>query len=277
MTPVTANVVDRAGEALGNGLPRIGAALVLLVVGLILARVIGWLLVRGLRAAGLDDLAERAGIHDAIASAGLGRSFSRLVGGAIRIALSVVVIFAALSLTGLAFLSQSLNEGVLFIPRVFAAALLVLAGVVVGGLARDRADRLAYQMDLPGPVGRGTQIAIIAVFAVTALAQVGVSTSLLTLLLTIALGGTVLAFALAFGLGNREVARAVGAGRYVRGAFTVGQSITVGAHSGEIAAIEAAATVLRTPAGTLVRIPNHVLLEDVVEVRGGGGERPPPG
>jgi small-conductance mechanosensitive channel len=269
MSPITATVLDRAGEALGNGLPRVGAALVLLVVGLLLVRLIGWLLVRGLLAAGLDDLAERTGIHDATASAGLGRSFSRLVGGAVRIALSIVVVFAALSLTGLAFLSQSLNEGVLFIPRLFAAALLILAGVVVGGLARDRVDRLVYQMDLPGPIGAGTQIAIVALFAVTALAQMGISTGLLTVLLTIGLGGAVLAFALAFGLGNREIARAVGAGRYVRGAYAVGQRVTVGPHSGEITAIEAAATVLRTPGGTLVRIPNHVMLEDVVEVQQG--------
>jgi hypothetical protein len=277
MTPVTGSVLDRAGEALGNGLPRVGAALVLLVVGLILVRLLSYLLVRGLLAAGLDDLAERTGIHDAIAPVGLGRSFSRLVGGAIRIALSLVVVFAALSLTGLAFLSQSLNEGVLFIPRLFAAALLLLAGVVIGGLARDRADRLAYQMDLPGPVGRGTQVAILTFFAVTALAQVGVSTALLTILLAIGLGGTALAFALAFGLGNREAARAVGAGRYVRGAFTVGQTVTVGAHSGEITAIDSAATVLRTPRGTLVRIPNHVMLEDVVEVRADAVQPPPEG
>jgi small-conductance mechanosensitive channel len=267
MIPLGVSIIDRAGESLGSGLPRIAAALALLVIGLLLVAIVGRLLVRALAAAGLDDLAERTGIHDAIARVGLERSFSRVIGVAVRFGLSVVVIFAALSLTGLSFLSQSLNQGVLFLPRLLTAALLLLAGVVISELARDRVDRLAYQMDLPGPVARGTQIAIIAIFGVTALAQIGVSTELLTLLLTILLGGGALSLSLAFGLGNRDVARAAGAGRYVRGAFEVGQTITIAGHSGEIVSLDSGAAVLRTPQGTSVRIPNHLLLQEVVEVR----------
>jgi len=261
-----AGVLDRAGEALGSFLPRLGGALVLLVVGVLVARLLGRLLTRGLRSAGIDDLAERWGVHDVIARIGLERSLSTLIGRAIRIAATLVVVFAALSLLGLQFLSQSLNQAVLVLPKVLIAAGLLLAGVVVAGLIRSRVDRLAYQLDLPIPLGQVAQVAVLAVFAVTAAAQIAISTLVLMVVLAILLAAAAATFALAFGLGGREVARALSAGRYIRGSYRVGQSISVGDVRGEITAIDSAFTVLATGSAQTVRVPNDLLLNSIVTV-----------
>jgi hypothetical protein len=66
------------------------------------------------------------------------------------------------------------------------------------------------------------------------------------------------------------VARAVNAGRFVRGAFQVGQTSSVGEIRGKIVAIEPEATVIGTGDG-LVRVPNHLLLESMVTIHGAGG------
>ena len=55
---LSASILERAGDTLGDFLPQLLGALVLLVVGLLLARLVGWLVRRGLRAAGVDDLAD---------------------------------------------------------------------------------------------------------------------------------------------------------------------------------------------------------------------------
>lgn len=275
MTISFAGVLDRAGEALGTFLPRLGGALLLLVVGALVARLLGRLLTRGLRGAGIDGLAERWGVHDVIERIGLERSFAQLLGRAVRIALTLVVLFAALSLLGLQFLSQSLNQAVLVLPKLLIAAGLLLAGVVLAGLVRSRADRLAYQLDLPIPLGQVAQITVIAVFAVTAAAQIAVSTLVLMVVLAILLAAGAATFALAFGLGGREVARALSAGRYIRGAYRVGQTISVGDVRGEITTIESAFTVLATGATQTVRVPNDLLLGSIVTIH--GDEEPTPG
>jgi len=81
--------------------------------------------------------------------------------------------------------------------------------------------------------------------------------------------------ALAFGLGGQGLARELSAGRYVRGAFKPGQELSFGDVRGEIVEIETAATVLRTPNGQTVRVPNDLLLTSVVTVHepaaGGSG------
>jgi small-conductance mechanosensitive channel len=265
MSVLFANVLDRAGDTLGDFLPQLGGAVALLVVGLLLARLAGRLTTRFLTRAGLDELGTRWGVDQTLARARLSPSLTRLAGSAVRITVSVVVIFAALTLLGLEPLSQSLNEAVLFLPNVLVALTLMLAGVVLAGLARERGDRLTYQMDFPVPLGQLAQVSTLAIAGIMALAQLGVSAGILFTVIAILLAAAAGTFALAFGLGGREVAKALNAGRFVRSAFEVGQTISVGDVRGEIIAIEPEATVVGTAEGS-VRVPNHMLIESVVTV-----------
>ena len=258
-------ILERAQESLGTGLPRVAAALLLLVVGLLVAKLIGRLLAKGLDAAGLDGLGERFGIHDSLERFGMRRSLSKLLGRMVNVGLSFVVVLAAISLLGFAVLNDAINEVVLFLPRILSALVLLLAGIVLGTFAKGRMDRLARQMDLPDASGRIVEMLIVIVFAVTALSQLGVSTAVLTLLVGILLGGVVAAFAIAFGTGGREVARALSSARFVHDVYEVGDTVAVAGHRGEITALESAAMVLRTSSGSTVRIPNHLMVETVVE------------
>lgn len=266
MTMFSASVLGQAGQALGSFLPRLGGALALLVIGLLLIRLLCRLLVKALQRLGLDELAERAGVHRVLQRAGLGGSLARLTGRAIRIALTVVVIFAALSLLGLQFLSQSLNQGVLLLPKLLLAAALVLAGVVLAGFARERVERLTTQLDLPVPLGAVAQVTVLAIFGIIAAAQVAISTLVLLILIGIFLGAAAAALALAFGLGGRDAARALSAGRYLRHDYTVGQEIGFADVRGRITAIENVSTVLDAGNGQSIRVPNHLLMETIVTV-----------
>ncbi|MDQ6776377.1 MAG: mechanosensitive ion channel [Actinomycetota bacterium] len=266
MSAPLASVLSRAADAVGAFLPRLGGALALLIIGLLLARLLARLLVKALEAAGVDSLADRWAVHDVLASAGLGRSLARVIGVAVRIAVSIVVVFAALSLLGLQFLSQSLNQGVLALPKVLIAAALVLTGVVLAGVARERVDRLAYQLDLPVPLGALAHATVLGIFLIAAAAQLAVSALALLILLAILLAGAMATVALAFGLGGRDAARALTAGRYVRGDYAIGQEISVGEVRGRIAAIEATSTLLDAGQGRRIRIPNHMLIDSIVTV-----------
>jgi small-conductance mechanosensitive channel len=267
-----ATILDEAGNTLGGYLPRLGGALVLLLAGLLVASVIRRVLTKLLRAARLDELGERWGVHDVLENIGLGRSLAGLVARAVRIAIVFLVVFAALSLLGLEFLSDSLNGVILFLPRVFVALALLVAGIVVGQIVRRQVDRLAQQMDIPGPLGALAETVVLGVFAITALAQVGIPTQVLLLLAAILLGAVGLTLALAFGIGGREMAREVSARRYVEGSFTVGEEVSVGGQRGRIAVIEATGTVLETNGGDRVRIPNSQLVASIVTLHGEAAE-----
>jgi small-conductance mechanosensitive channel len=260
-----ASLFDRSGDQLGEFLPRLGGALALLIVGLLAAIVIGRLVRRGLVKAGLDRFADRYGVNELLGQAGLGSSLAALVGTAVRLTIVVVVSFAALTLLGLEFLSDSLNEGILFIPRVLAALALVLFGVVLGAFARAWVERTSSQLDFPVAIGPVVQVLVIILFGLCAAAQVGVAVAPLTAIAVVLLGAIAITLALAFGLGAREIARSLTSGRYARSDFEVGQTVRVGDMRGEIVRIDGAATTLRAGDDT-IRIPNSILIERIVIV-----------
>ncbi|HEV3480444.1 MAG TPA: mechanosensitive ion channel domain-containing protein [Gaiellaceae bacterium] len=272
MTVLAASILDRAGETIGEALPRLAAAVLLVVIGIPVAMLVARFVRRLLLAANVDDLGERLGVHNGLSRLGLERSLSGVVGRGVRIALIVVIVVAAISLLGFGALAATLNEVVLFVPKLLVAVALVIAGVVVGDFLRRRVDQLTGQMAVGAPFGQMTEAVVVALFALTALALLGVPTTILLALVALVIAAGVLSVALAFGLGGREVAREVSAGRSIAGVFRVGERITVGGVTGEITALESVSTVLRDDGGTSVRIPNHLLVEAVVRVH-----RAPPG
>lgn len=262
---MTASILEQSGDQLGHFLPRLGGAVVLAVAGIIIAALLGRLTRAALRKLKVDEGAGRIGLTDMLERAGLGDSLAKLVGHAVRISITVVVLFAALSLLGLEFLSQSLNEGVLFIPRVLTALILILAGLVLGALLGRWLERTSAQMDLPVPLAPIAQAVVIIFFGLTAAAQVGVTTAPIMLIVTVALIAVTGTLALAFGLGSQQIARSLTAARYARSDFAVGQTIRLGDLRGRIVRIDSTTTVLRNE-DEEVRIPNHLLIEGVVIV-----------
>jgi small-conductance mechanosensitive channel len=272
MSAFATSVLGQAGQELGAFIPRLIGALALLLIGLLITRLIARLLLRALQAAGLDRAAEKAGVVAVLERSGLGSSLAALIARAVRIGLAILVIFAALSLLGLQFLSQSLNQAILALPRLFIAALLVLAGAVLAGAARERTDRLTYQLALPVPLGQIAQVAVLAIFGIIAAAEIGISTLILLIVIGVLLAAVSGTFTLAFGLGSREVASALSAGRYLRHDYRVGQEIGFGEIRGRISRIRSTSTTLDAGEGRSIRIPNQLLLAQVVTIYGEEGQ-----
>jgi small-conductance mechanosensitive channel len=266
MTAPATSILGQAGQDLGAFIPRLGGALALLIIGLFVARVLARLLRRGLQAAGVDRVGERLGVTSVLQTSGLGGSLANLIARAVRIFLTIVIIFAALSLLGLQFLSASLNQAILALPRIFIAASLLLAGAVVAGAARGRTDRLTAQLDFPVPLGQIVQIAVLSVFGIIAAAEIGISTEILLVLIGVLLAAVSGTFTIAFGLGSREVARALSAGRYLRHDYRVGQEIAFGDVRGRITRIHSTSTMLDASEGRSIRVPNHMLMDSIVTI-----------
>ncbi|HTT26937.1 MAG TPA: mechanosensitive ion channel domain-containing protein [Solirubrobacteraceae bacterium] len=113
------------------------------------------------------------------------------------------------------------------------------------------------------------QIAVLSVFGIIAAAEIGISTEILLVLIGVLLAAVSGTFTIAFGLGSREVARALSAGRYLRHDYRVGQEIAFGDVRGRITRIHSTSTMLDASEGRSIRVPNHVLMESIVTIYAG--------
>jgi hypothetical protein len=191
---------------IGDYVPRFLLALLLLFVGYLLARWLERAVERLLRRVRFNRLLERAGVMDAMERSGSHMQSSRVVGHLVFWTVMFVFLIVAANAAGFDSLAAVLPELVSYVPSALAAITIIIVGIVlgafVGGLIMASAGMLRGGPTL-ARVGRGGVI-LLAVFM--ALQELGVATEIVTTAFAILFGAFALAMALAFGLGNRELA-----------------------------------------------------------------------
>lgn len=195
--------VQDAMSAFLSYLPQLAGALVILLIGLVVAKIVGAAISGILGRVGFDRLMSRAGVSAFLQRTGTSLTPSKVFGKVVFWFIFVITFTMFASALGVPQVSGFLNRMIGYIPRVFAAiAILFLAAVVANFLAA--LIRGATGNDVFARIGRYA-VVVYAVFA--ALTQLGIAVQLTANTLLIALAGAALAVGIAFGWGGRDVAR----------------------------------------------------------------------
>ncbi len=187
-------------------LPKLMAALLLLLLGWLLARVLRAGVLRGLAALGFRGLAERSGLEALVRQGGVDLSLAGIIAGTVYWLVLLVVAVSAASSLGLDSLASLANRMALFLPNVLVAVFILVFGTLFARLVNRLVFASLNNAGFPGALTASTAceytLQIFAFFL--ALEQLGIGTTLLTVAFAIVFGGFVLTMALAFGLGGRD-------------------------------------------------------------------------
>lgn len=189
-----------------NYLPQLIGALIILLVGYIIAKILDTLITKGLQKAKVDQrLSANSGgrFVEKVSPAG---SPSRLIGGVVFWVIMVFVITSAIGALGIPALTGFMNLVLAYLPNVIAALLIFVVAAAVAGAVGGLAHRTMG--DTPtGKVVRAAVPALIMAIAVfMILTQLGIAPVIVTATYIALIGALALAAALAFGLGGRDAA-----------------------------------------------------------------------
>ena len=267
--PVTQGLVGAMGALwtrVAVFIPNLIGALVLVLLGFLVAKLLDTLWSKVLAKIGLDRLMAGTGLTKMIGRVGIQVSVSTLIGKIVYWFILLVCLVSAAELLGLERVSATLDVLALYVPKVFGAALVLLAGVLLAqllnGVVRGAAEGVG--LEYANGLGRIAQGLIIIISLSVAIGQLEVKTDLLNNVIAIVLISVGAAVALALGLGSRDIAGQILAGIYVRELYAVGQQIQIGEIEGQIEEIGTVKTTLLTESGELVSVANRVLLEQRV-------------
>ena len=192
-------------DALGvflSYIPQLIGAIVILVIGYIIARALQALVGRLLEGIGFDRWMERGGIKQFFDRAETNQTPVSILGALVFWFVFIIAITMAADALGIPQVSAVLAQLIAYIPSIIAAILiLILAALLANFLASI--VRGATGSDVLSSIARYA-IIVYAVFA--ALTQLGIAVQLTANTFLIVLGAVALAAAIAFGLGGREVA-----------------------------------------------------------------------
>lgn len=189
-----------------NFLPKLISAIVLLLIGWIIARSLKWALYKVLKAIKFDNLADKVGINGYLAKGGLKSSASGIISklGYWIVMLTVLILF--FNTLGLESVSGLLQDVIKFIPNIIVACILLIVGMYlaefVSGLVV--AALKGGDFDNPNLVGRIAYGAVMFFTIAIVMNQLGIAEDLVNNVVGIILGGLGLATAIAFGLGGRD-------------------------------------------------------------------------
>ena len=249
--------------------PKMVAMVAVLVVGYVLARWIGGLVAVVSEKIGLQTAAEKSGLAKSMHDVGIRRPVPGIVGGIVFWLLMSVFVMAAFNILGLQSVSNAMGEVVNYIPRLLVATVVVVVGLLaatfIRGVVATSADRvgLSYAEYLAG----GCYWVLSLLTFIAAFNQLGIQFALLEKLILIGSAGLAAGFALAFGLGGRDVMAGILAGYYVRQRLQAGDTVSVAGFEGTVREVGPVATVIETRDGGLVSrhsIPNSRMLQEAV-------------
>jgi hypothetical protein len=192
-------------------LPRLLLALVVLAVGWLLAKAARFAVERALRAANFNVLTERAGTDNFLRQAGLQGDTTTLFGLVAFWLVILATLMIAFNGLGLTYVTDLLGRVVWFTPKLLVAMLVVVFGSYCARFVGGAVQAYCEDAQIPDAdmLGRIARYLIVIFVVMIALGQVEVGGDIVQRTFLIILGGVVLAFALAFGLGGKEWAAAM--------------------------------------------------------------------
>ena len=190
-------------------IPALLGALVILLLGWIIARIVEGLVVRGLRLVHFDQAADRVEIDQFLAKAGVRMQPAAVVGKLAYWFLLLIFVGAAFNTLGLTQVNLLINQLIAFIPSVIVAVVALLLGLLAANFVANlvRGASGSARIGDPGLLATLARSAILVFAALIALDQLEIAPTIVNTLWMAFVGMVALGGALALGLGGQHVAR----------------------------------------------------------------------
>ena len=271
--PLT-NSLNQFGTTVAEAGPKIIAALILLGIGLLVGRIIGWVVKKVTERMRVDDHWNRTSIGQSVSRSGW--SLSKIISTAARWFVYLFFISAAVNVLQFQQLSEAINAVWLWIPNIIA--FIVVLGV--GAIIADFVGRW-MQRELParGVVGgkalglAATGILYAIVFAV-AVAQLRIGEVILNSVISALVWGIAAAVAIGVGVGlayglKEAFPAMIRGSTQIQPTLKPGQKVTLDGRTGTIQEAGAFSIILKDDQGKTIVIPTRNIVDKEIVIESG--------
>lgn len=188
--------------------------LFILLLGLLISKYVIKVAVTSLlRVLKIDDISKRIELDDIFAKGGIHTTLSELIGEICYWIAVLITFVVALNAVGLSIAADLLQRIVLYVPNVIAAIFVLIVGMFASVILRSTVKASVSNMGISQVNFLSKMVEVVVmVFAVAiALEQLQIGARIVELTISIILASFGLGFALAFGLGCKDlVGKSVG-------------------------------------------------------------------
>jgi len=199
-------------------LPRLLGGLLVLFIGVLVAKLIRKIVLKTLEAFRLSSIVEKTPLELFFVGAEFGPKLEVIVAGIFYWLAIFMVIYTAVSILGLTPLTLVMNQILAYIPHIFSAFLIFFFGVLMAGIVEGvvKGTLRSFDVSTVRLFAKMASYLVVTIASLAAVAELGIASEFLTILF----GGVVFAFSLgsglAIGLGGQDTVRRILADWYKR-------------------------------------------------------------
>lgn len=247
-------------------LPKLVLALILFLIGYLVALFVRKALTAVTRKIGFDKVCDKVGITDMLSKAGIRSPLSVVLGKIVFWFLILFFLRSSADALQIKDISMAIAGVLNFIPGGLTAIIILAVGYLVADLIKGMVYKKLEGMGLDYASTLANLIyGLVFIMVLTvALDQIGISTELLNSAVKIVLMAGALAVALAMGLGLKDLARSIVSGVYARDLYKPDSTILHEGQPAKVVAVGPVTTRLETEDGEFIMVPNSQLVSEVV-------------
>ncbi|MEM6965207.1 MAG: mechanosensitive ion channel domain-containing protein [Bacteroidota bacterium] len=248
-------------------IPNVVGAIVVFIVGYLLAKIIGSAVRKALKVIGVDKLGDKLNAIDIVQDNNVEIIPSTIFSKFFYYVILLFVTVLATDVLKVQAVSDLMGDLVAYMPNVLVALILLGIGLLVADAIKGVVQSACESFNIPSAklIGNVTFFLILIVVLVSALSQLGIETNFMIMVITIILGGIVLAFSLGYGLASRGTMANFLASRQNDDKFKIGDTISIDDTKGVIIDIDNSTVTLQTKNSRII-IPLYKFASEKIEV-----------
>ncbi len=229
-------------------IPNLLGAIVVLLVGYIIARILRKVVRKLLEKAKIDKLGEKLASIEIVDKSNIKIVLSEILSKVVYFILMLFVWVAATDVLGMEAISNLVTDIFNFIPNLLVAFIILIIGLLLADLIRKAVKTACDSFGIPASKIISTLVFyfIFINIVISALSQAKINVEFLSQNISLVIGGAVLAFAIGYGLASKDVLSNFLASLYGKGMFEVGEKVTIDGEEGEVIDIDRSSITLLT-------------------------------
>ena len=200
---------DKCYEKLFYFLPNLLTSIFLFILGVFLAIILRIVFQKIFKTINLDKHSERFGVLEMLKKSGVREPISVLISKIIQWVIVFTFVVVSMQNLKIPTVEHLLERFFLYLPNIFVAAFILILGYLLSNFFGRAALIASVNAGIrsSGLIGKFVKFTVFVISATMALEQLGIGKETVVIAFAIIYGGIVLAFAIACGLGGKDIAR----------------------------------------------------------------------
>lgn len=264
---LTFNSLNEMGINIMKAVPNVFGALLILLIGWFVTKIVVFVLKKILRFAKVDRVTEIINEKDLFGKADIKFNISNVIIGFVKWIMFLIFLIVAADIMNWEIVSIEIGNLLRYLPKLFSAIALFMIGLYIANFVKKAIKGVFESFDLNGGkiISNLVFYVIAIIITITSLNQAGIDTQIITNNLTIILGAFLAAVALAFGLGTKDIIGDLLRTFYTRKNFEIGQKIHFKNISGIVESIDNLTMSIKTVKGRIL-VPIREVTETQIEI-----------